>query len=141
MPLQLGDVVIARFPWEDEDRATRSRPRPCLVIDEGVDWIEVAYGTSSPDYTERYNAQIIRHDAGEIGAWPPGAFVLRRRRILPKTREFFPEGVAAVATLSEAKRARAQRALEEIAALEKWETAKHGSARRTERSRQQGMHS
>ncbi len=136
MPLEFGDIVIARFPWENERGSTQSRARPCLVIRDMGTQVEVAYGTTSPEYCERYNAQFIRHDAGEIGGWRPGAFVLRRRRLLPKTREFFPEGTAAVARLSEAKCARAYRAIEEMAALEKWET-RHGGARRAELCQQQ----
>ena len=138
MPLEFGDIVIAFFPCKDEDRATRNRRRPCLVICDHGSQIEVAYGTSSPTFVERYNAQIIRHEVGEAGGWKPGAFVLRRRRVLPKTTEFFPDGAAAIAQLSMPKRARAYRIITELAALEKWEGARHRGGMRHELRKQQG---
>ena len=132
MPLKFGDVVVARFRLQHAWGSSLSMPRPCLVIRDDGAQIEVAYGTSAPEYTERYNAQIVRHEAGEVGAWPAGAFLLRRLHVLPNTPDFFPEGANAVARLSQAQRGRARRALDEMAALEKWESPKHATAWRAE---------
>ena len=139
MPLEFGDVVIARFSLQHAWGSSLSLPRPCLVIRDGETRIEVACGTSSPEHVERYNAQVIRHYAGEVGAWPPGAFLLRRRLVLPKTPEFFPQGADAVAAISEVQRARARRAIEEMAALEKWEAGRCAGAWRAELRQQQGV--
>jgi len=133
MPLNFGDIVIARFRLQHAWGESLCMPRPCLVIRDMGGEIQVACGSSVPEYCERYNAQIIRHEAGEIGGWRPGVFLLRRLLILPNTGEFFPEGAVAVAALSEPDRARAQRALDEMSALEKWEVTRHAGSWRAER--------
>ena len=119
-----GDVVIARFPWETQGSDTKSIPRPCLVIQDFEHGTEVAYGTTSPDYVDVNNAQIIKTEPGEAGQYVPAAFILYRRRVLPKTPHFFPHGGRVIGRLSEDKCARVERVIEEIAAMEKWETGR-----------------
>ncbi|ATG36763.1 hypothetical protein PhaeoP23_02653 [Phaeobacter piscinae] len=87
--LQRGDVVLFRFPLNDEN-AEPSAPkrRPCLVLNtlsSGDDrFVEIAYGTSADTRANRGYEVIVNHPASRdtAGLSKPTRFVGARRIIV-----------------------------------------------------------
>jgi hypothetical protein len=88
-PLQRGDVVLFRFPLNDENAEPGvPKRRPCLVLNtlnNGDDrFVEIAYGTSADTRANRGYEVIVKHPTSreEAGLSKPTRFVGARRIIV-----------------------------------------------------------
>jgi hypothetical protein len=98
--IERGDVVLVRFPINDDTDAPAEQPkrRPCLVLDvfdlNGTTFVELAYGTSAPTkanrgYEVRVNQTASCHAAGLDR---PSRFVCARHIIVSVNHPGFDGG-------------------------------------------------
>ncbi len=87
--LQRGDIVLFRFPLNDENAEPGApKRRPCLVLNtlsNGDDrFVELAYGTSADTRANRGYEVIVKHPTSreEAGLSKPTRFVGARRIIV-----------------------------------------------------------
>ena len=86
--IEPGDIVLFRFPINEDGEAAHPKRRPCLVLDvfelNGTTFVELAYGTSAGTKANTGHEVRVGHTASchAAGLDRPSRFVCSRRIIV-----------------------------------------------------------
>ncbi|MEN8833108.1 MAG: hypothetical protein ABF285_06170 [Pacificibacter sp.] len=93
-----GDVVLFRFPFNEDHKTDKPKQRPCLMLDvieaNGTKFVELAYGTSARTKANTgYEVRVNQPASCEaVGLDRPTRFVCARRVIVSVDHSGFVDG-------------------------------------------------